>query len=299
MEQQQQHRLDDHGQIFVYFPIIPTRKSGLIYGVVKPNESYYNCLNVYVVSFEEDAVHQFEPIGTWNTEDNSSRNKSPCWINLITENHHPKIESAVVAGVHVPTSQALLVLYDESFLQSEILERNEDWKNSKCLCELGSLLRLSHNIGVKGEEVSHQQITESVFNHSKVVLQLRQRALQWRAWRSCRSELISTNLLLMMLIDLFLGFCFVRMFHSLGGANEVLEMFLESVKVFFFCVFSCVLFINLYQIDMQVIADNLQLLIEWLMGVPVGLKLNRPLSTVLGKFFLYHLYLWKTYIGNY
>jgi hypothetical protein len=72
MEQQQQHRLDDHGQIFVYFPIIPTRKSGLIYGVVKPNESYYNCLNVYVVSFEEDAVHQFEPIGTWNTEDNSS-----------------------------------------------------------------------------------------------------------------------------------------------------------------------------------------------------------------------------------
>jgi len=53
------------------------------------------------------------------------------------------------------------------------------------------------------------------------------------------------------------------------------------------------------QIFLQVIADNLQLLIEWLMGVPVGLKLNRPLSTVLGKFFLYHLYLWKTYIGNY
>lgn len=241
--EQQQHRLDDHGQIFVYFPISPTRKSGLIYGVVKPNESYCNCLNVYVVSFEEDAVHQFQPLGTWNTEDNSSRNKSPCWIHLITENHHPKIESAVVAGVHIPMSQALLVLYDESFLQSEILDRNEDWKTSKCLCELGSLLRLSHNIGGNQEEVSLQQITESIFNHSKVVLQLRQRALQWRAWRSCQSELISTNLLLMMLIDLFLGFCFVRMFHSLGGANEVLEMFLESVKVFFF-VLSC--FINLF-----------------------------------------------------
>lgn len=48
---------------------------------------------------------------------------------------------------------------------------------------------------------------------------------------------------------------------------------------------------------LQVIADSLQILIEWLMGVPVGLKLNQPLSTVLGKFFLYHLYLWKTYIG--
>nr|SVE74373.1 EOG090X0BA1 [Daphnia barbata] len=108
-----------------------------------------------------------------------------------------------------------------------------------------------------------------------VVLQLRQRALQWKAWKGSHSDLVSSNLLCMMIIDLILGFCFVKMFHSFGGANEVLEKFLESVKV---------------------IADNLQLLIEWLMGVPVGLKLNRPLSTVLGKFFLYHLYLWKTYI---
>nr|SVE73128.1 EOG090X0BA1 [Ceriodaphnia reticulata] len=112
-------------------------------------------------------------------------------------------------------------------------------------------------------------------NNSKVILQLRQRALQWTAWRKSTSELASNNLLLMMLLDLILGLCFAKLFHSLGGANEVLEMFLDSVKV---------------------IADNLQLLIEWLMGVPVGLKLNRPLSTVLGKFFLYHLYLWKTYI---
>jgi hypothetical protein len=86
---------------------------------------------------------------------------------------------------------------------------------------------------VKQEKIINQKITESVFNHSKVILQLRQRALQWRAWRSSQSELISTNLFLMMLIDLFLGFCFVNVFHSLGGANEVLEMFLESVKVFF------------------------------------------------------------------
>nr|SVE76577.1 EOG090X0BA1 [Daphnia longispina] len=272
--EQQQH--DDQGQIFVYFPLSPSTKSGLIYGVVKSNESYYNCLNVYVVSFEEDAVHQFQPLGMWNIEDYSNRNTCSCWIHLITENHHPKIESVAVEGVHVSLSRVVLVLYDETFLQSEILDQNEDWKNSKCLCELDSLLRLKHNMSnVKQEKIINQKITESVFNHSKVILQLRQRALQWRAWRSSQSELISTNLFLMMLIDLFLGFCFVNVFHSLGGANEVLEMFLESVKV---------------------IADNLQVLIEWLMGVPVGLKLNRPLSTVLGKFFLYHLYLWKTYI---
>ena len=244
MEQQQHDRLGDRGQIFVYFPLSPSTKASLIYGVVKSNESYYNCLNVYVVSFDEDAVHQFQPLGMWNIEDYSNRNTCLCWIHLITENHHPKIESVVADGVHVPLSRVVLVLYDETFLQSEILEQNEDWKNSKCLCELDSLLRLKHNMSnVKQEKIINQKITESVFNHSKVILQLRQRALQWRAWRSSQSELISTNLFLMMLIDLFLGFCFVNVFHSLGGANEVLEMFLESVKVFFqisirfFCFF--------------------------------------------------------------
>jgi len=42
--------------------------------------------------------------------------------------------------------------------------------------------------------------------------------------------------------------------------------------------------------------DWLQALIEWLMGNPAGLKLNRPLNETLGKFFLYHIYLWRTYI---
>jgi len=40
----------------------------------------------------------------------------------------------------------------------------------------------------------------------------------------------------------------------------------------------------------------LQSIIEWLMGNPAGLKLNKPLNTTMGNFFLYHIYLWKTYI---
>lgn len=37
--------------------------------------------------------------------------------------------------------------------------------------------------------------------------------------------------------------------------------------------------------------------INWLMGVPVGLKLNKPLTEFLGRFFLYHIYLWDSNIG--
>ena len=37
-------------------------------------------------------------------------------------------------------------------------------------------------------------------------------------------------------------------------------------------------------------------LIHWLMGVPAGLKLNHALNNMLGKFFLYHIHLWWTFL---
>ncbi|KAI5623072.1 phosphatidylinositol N-acetylglucosaminyltransferase subunit Q, partial [Silurus asotus] len=46
----------------------------------------------------------------------------------------------------------------------------------------------------------------------------------------------------------------------------------------------------------QHVAKELQNLLEWLMGAPAGLKMNRALDEVLGKFFLYHIHLWISYI---
>ena len=40
----------------------------------------------------------------------------------------------------------------------------------------------------------------------------------------------------------------------------------------------------------------LRKLITWLMGAPAGLKLNSVLSMCLGKFFLYHIHLWVTFL---
>ncbi|XP_053982217.1 uncharacterized protein LOC128878221 [Hylaeus volcanicus] len=37
-------------------------------------------------------------------------------------------------------------------------------------------------------------------------------------------------------------------------------------------------------------------LINWLMGVPAGLKLNHALNNMLGKFFLYHIHLWWIFL---
>uniref|UniRef100_UPI00398F7F70 phosphatidylinositol N-acetylglucosaminyltransferase subunit Q n=2 Tax=Pristiophorus japonicus TaxID=55135 RepID=UPI00398F7F70 len=44
------------------------------------------------------------------------------------------------------------------------------------------------------------------------------------------------------------------------------------------------------------IAKELQELLEWLMGAPAGLKMNKALDEVLGRFFLYHIHLWISYI---
>ncbi len=41
---------------------------------------------------------------------------------------------------------------------------------------------------------------------------------------------------------------------------------------------------------------HLRKLITWLMGAPAGLKLNSVLSMSLGRFFLYHIHLWVTFL---
>lgn len=43
---------------------------------------------------------------------------------------------------------------------------------------------------------------------------------------------------------------------------------------------------------LQHVAEELQHLLQWLMGAPAGLKMNRALDQVLGRFFLYHIHLW-------
>jgi len=40
----------------------------------------------------------------------------------------------------------------------------------------------------------------------------------------------------------------------------------------------------------------LRRLLKWVMGAPAGLKLNSVLSQSLGKFFLYHIHLWRTFL---
>lgn len=47
---------------------------------------------------------------------------------------------------------------------------------------------------------------------------------------------------------------------------------------------------------LQKVVTFLKDLINWLMGIPAGLKLNHALNNMLGKFFLYHIHMWWTFL---
>lgn len=89
----------------------------------------------------------------------------------------------------------------------------------------------------------------------------------------------ATRASLFMMADLLLGWLAIRTFHwgwrDLGWDLTVEDALLSSTDAALF---------------------YLRQLMTWLMGAPAGLKLNAVLSQSLGKFFLYHIHLWRTFL---
>ncbi|XP_058807726.1 uncharacterized protein LOC131673622 [Phymastichus coffea] len=101
---------------------------------------------------------------------------------------------------------------------------------------------------------------------------------KWMAstlYQSKKFTLKTTNYILAIIIDIFLG-------HLL---LEVLLNFLEN---------SLPSDVLLSYAEKMV--ETLKDLVNWLMGSPAGLKLNSSFNRVLGKFFLYHIHLWWTFL---
>ncbi|KFM74484.1 Phosphatidylinositol N-acetylglucosaminyltransferase subunit Q, partial [Stegodyphus mimosarum] len=81
------------------------------------------------------------------------------------------------------------------------------------------------------------------------------------------------NLLYAILFDIICGWIITYMFLSSDMPLMLLDMVIKRTD--------------------NVVA-SLHQLINWLMGFPGGLKLNIPLNSALGHFFLYHIYLWES-----
>lgn len=108
------------------------------------------------------------------------------------------------------------------------------------------------------------------------------------------------------IIDILFGIIVLKL--SLCYFNDVSpsEVLLKNAEVsvdryvcnyFIFLVDYIHIYIYIYIIlNLQKVVESLKNLIQWLMGAPAGLKLNYPFNNMLGKFFLYHIHLWWTFL---
>ncbi|XP_040829568.1 phosphatidylinositol N-acetylglucosaminyltransferase subunit Q isoform X3 [Ochotona curzoniae] len=83
------------------------------------------------------------------------------------------------------------------------------------------------------------------------------------------------DMLVSMLLDVVLGLTLLSWLHRENRIGQLAEALVPAADH---------------------VAEELQHLLQWLMGAPAGLKMNRALDQVLGRFFLYHIHLWISYI---
>ena len=84
------------------------------------------------------------------------------------------------------------------------------------------------------------------------------------------------NLVSSISLDTAFGLAFVLWFFSHGFKTNAAEFIMKQTEV---------------------VVQFLSALLEQLKGAPVGLKLNKQFSECLSTFFLWHIYLWKSYLS--
>lgn len=125
------------------------------------------------------------------------------------------------------------------------------------------------------------------------------------------------NLILAIVMDIILGYIALQWLSqdkrdiSIGlmGVLEVIKYennIYLLFKVSISYIISMVLLHNSYMTFLlkyyfsllQKLINSLYSLLKWLMGAPVGLKLNNAFNKMLGKYFSYHVQLWWLFLGK-
>lgn len=229
-------------RLYVFFPVdAVTGHHCLLYGRKKIYHNDPHCHAVYITCLHQKG--QLCLLGAFNTGEPKPVSQS-VWIQLKAESNCIRIVSAEVDQIQISLREIVLVLYDKSVVKSEVLRKNPNWESSQCLRELGDLLSESGLLANWDETNSTSSVQPvstlgSIGQLSKVLLQLQQRVIQFKVWRRSQSEMVLKNLVLMVIVDLLLGFGFLQLFHSIGGTGRMLETFLSSVKVSFVTFMAC------------------------------------------------------------
>ncbi|XP_015924144.1 phosphatidylinositol N-acetylglucosaminyltransferase subunit Q isoform X2 [Parasteatoda tepidariorum] len=142
------------------------------------------------------------------------------------------------------------------FIERTVLFLNKTFAGFRCFQSLLKLVKLSH-VG--------RQIHQRTLHAQKIILN----------HDAKKVDLKRKNLIFSIFFDVLCGWLITFFILKL----DLPVLFLDSTIKY-----------------TNNIVNGLQKLIFWLMGVPAGLKLNIPLNSALGHFFLYHIYLWEAYM---
>ncbi|XP_042230879.1 phosphatidylinositol N-acetylglucosaminyltransferase subunit Q-like isoform X2 [Homarus americanus] len=210
--------------------------------------------------------HLTSPIGRINNEKRSGGHSSSrsVWVDLQTQ-PHVMLQSVTILQKNVSLSEVNLVLYDSREIsESELVGK-------KFLYE---------------EEKDHGNDIVPYFVHCV------QRESRDHETRVSRTRESWTKLLLLI----------IRSFLVLSWLPKIALGSLHSVLVKRFDYSSSALqqlLLRITQIETleeELLAGSVERLLQWLSGVPAGLKLNQPLTQALSAFFSYHVHLWRLYL---
>uniref|UniRef100_A0A5F8A9N6 Phosphatidylinositol glycan anchor biosynthesis class Q n=1 Tax=Macaca mulatta TaxID=9544 RepID=A0A5F8A9N6_MACMU len=179
---------------------------------------------------------------------------------LLSQLHPPTVLPDRQAGATPASTGGLAVVFD-TVARSEVLFRSDRFDEGP--------VRLSH---WQSEGVEASILVELARRASGPVCLLLASLLSLvSAIGACRKA----NTVASVLLDVALGLTLLSWLHGRSRIGHLADALVPVADH---------------------VAEELQHLLQWLMGAPAGLKMNRALDQVLGRFFLYHIHLWISYI---
>ncbi|KAG7163963.1 putative N-acetylglucosaminyl transferase component (Gpi1)-containing protein [Homarus americanus] len=257
--------------------------------------------------------HLTSPIGRINNEKRSGGHSSSrsVWVDLQTQ-PHVMLQSVTILQKNVSLSEVNLVLYDsreiseselvgKKFLYEEekdhgndivpyfvhcvqresrdhetrVSRTRESWTKLLLLI-IRSFLVLSwlpkialgslHSVLVKRFDYSSSALQQ-------LLLRITQIETLEEEVREQKRTLLSGRLLTMIVVDILTGITVACIISHYASVNDIYTYFCSWTKL---------------------LAGSVERLLQWLSGVPAGLKLNQPLTQALSAFFSYH----NTHVAN-
>lgn len=228
------------------------------------------------------------------------------WIFIDVKNGEPLIKEVVCNNIQIPVEKCRTLIYDEAvFLKSELLI-SEDFTANKSTDHFKTL-----TLSLKRTS-EHQKLCEKGLVSYSLTKPCVIKMLSF-----FEALLIITNKLLFVLKFSTLGLHFYDFFKNTYWALEELckrkKVTLKTGNYFLgMCIdiLSGVLVLHVFTAYIETsylfdfisftsekIVESLKDMVHYLMGSPADLKLNHPLNSILGKFFLYHIDLWWSFLG--